>query len=115
ENGRGVDVERQSQAIPELEITHRPPDWRCDTGAQASEAQHPGAKFAVITVDVVDLGDVAGRPVHRAVRKIEPGSSRSPFSRDGTIAKRREPLGRNLEDVTRSSKAYRATHLHYPH
>src|SRR5262249_49468223 len=93
ENGRGVDVKRQPQAIPELEITQRLPPWRRDTGAQASEAQHPGTKFAVITEDVVDLGDVAGRPVHRAVRRIEPGSSRWPFSRDGATAKRREPLG----------------------
>src|SRR5215472_509033 len=38
ENGRGVDVKRQPQAIPELEITQRAPGWRRDTGAQASEA-----------------------------------------------------------------------------
>src|SRR5262249_36576623 len=69
ENRGGVDVEREPLAIPELEITQRLPGWRRDPGTQASEAQNPGTKLAVITVGVVDLGDVACRPIHRAVRR----------------------------------------------
>src|SRR5262249_58284833 len=58
ENGRGVDVEGQPQAIPELQITQRPPGWRRDTGVQASEAQQPGAELAVIPDDVDHRGCV---------------------------------------------------------
>ncbi len=69
---RRDDVERHALAVPQLQIAHGRPDRpalspavrRRIAGHQQGEVDHPRRQLAVIAVGVVDVGAIAGRPVH---------------------------------------------------
>src|SRR5262249_27992397 len=89
---RGVDVERQPLPVPELEIAQRVPSRWFNASTQARKPQYPGAKLAVIAAGILNVGDVAFCPIHRAVRRVL-GPSMQPLSSDGVTAQLRSAGG----------------------
>src|SRR5260370_1024163 len=72
-------------------VARVPSRW-LNASAQAREAQYPGAKLAVIAAGILNVGDVAFCPIHRAVRRVL-GPSMQPLSSDGVTAQLRSAGG----------------------